>query len=49
MGTDDDVACLAIPEEEHFLRCECDYILHGHVVLKEATFAHAHLPDVEHF
>ena len=49
MGTNDDIACLAIPEEEHFLHRECDYILHGHVVLKEATFAHAHLPDVEHF
>ena len=49
MGTDDDVAHLAIPEEEHFLHHECDYILHGHVVLKEATFAHAHLPDVKHF
>ena len=49
MGTDDDVTRLAIPEEEHFLHRECDYILHGHVVLKEATFAHAHLPDVEHF
>src|SRR5260221_11250410 len=46
--TNDTVARLVITEEEHFLPRERDHV-HGHVVLKEATRAHVHLPDVEHF
>jgi hypothetical protein len=48
LSTDDNVARLVIPKEEHFLRREGDHV-HGGVVLKETTRAHVHLPDVEHF
>ena len=48
LGTDDDIARLAIAEEEHVLRRERDHV-HGRVILKETARAHVHLLDIKHF